>query len=106
MSEMSWTKDTKWETYGDIAEAMAKHLDDDCIYATASDIASELSQWCVREITGKTLEKSANSIELYDYIYKMTIMLMVLVEKHGHNPVADAIEHQVAHHYYKEFVSE
>lgn len=104
MTEMSWTEDTKWDTYEEIAEHMAKHLSDDCIYSTASDIASELSQWCVREVTGKTLEKPASSIELYDYIYKMTIMLMVIVKKRGSSPVADAIEHEVAHHYYKEFV--
>ena len=104
MSEMSWTEATKWDTYEEVAEHMAKHMSDDCIYSTASDIASELSQWCVREITGKTLEKPASSIELYDYVYKMTVMLMVICKKRGANPVSDAIEHEVVHHYYKEFV--
>jgi hypothetical protein len=34
----------------------------------------------------------------------MTVMLMTIAKKRGANPVSDAIEHEVVHHYYKEFV--
>lgn len=72
--------DEKWDVYSCVAESMAEEHSCEELLLTLSDVLSELNQYVVRKVspTGGTLYKHGDTVDLFKYYTKTTILLMAL----------------------------
>jgi len=96
-----------WEESKKMTVKMAENISDAEAYTTLADIGSELTQWCIRASHDESLYKKSSVMELFTYLTKATIMMMVIDEKLSdhkelHQMIADTILEEYKTKYSKE----
>ena len=102
-SEFKWDAEHKWDMYAETAEKIAEEHSCEEVFATLSDLASELAQYAVRKAVNGTLYKDGSTIDLMTYMTKLTVFLMAASYKVDSPELYDHIEKDVVSHYYMKY---